>query len=110
MTASPGTKVSSTGSSQVPRPAKLTDLYRWMGLEAPIETGKDLRRGLDPWRLRPRSPGLIEVYGKRLPLRLPRGRLLGRVMVASEQLTIGELAAATRSVVVRTRCTHRCHQ
>ena len=34
-------------------PGKLTDLHRWMGLEAPDETGKDLRRGLDPWRLRP---------------------------------------------------------
>jgi toluene monooxygenase system protein A len=34
-------------------PGKLTDLHAWMGLEAPIETGKDLRRGLDPWRLAP---------------------------------------------------------
>jgi len=34
-------------------PGKLTDLHRWMGLEAPVETGKDLRRGLDPWRLDP---------------------------------------------------------
>lgn len=34
-------------------PAKLTDLHRWMGLEAPVETGKDLRHGLDPWRLEP---------------------------------------------------------
>jgi toluene monooxygenase system protein A len=24
-----------------------------MGLQAPVETGKDLRRGLDPWRLDP---------------------------------------------------------
>jgi YHS domain-containing protein len=34
-------------------PGKLTDLHRWMGLQAPVETGKDLRRGLDPWRLDP---------------------------------------------------------
>jgi toluene monooxygenase system protein A len=34
-------------------PAKLTDLHRWMGLEAPVETGKDLRHGLNPWRLEP---------------------------------------------------------
>jgi toluene monooxygenase system protein A len=34
-------------------PAKLTDLHRWMGLEAPVETGKDLRQGLNPWRLEP---------------------------------------------------------
>ncbi|HVU72825.1 MAG TPA: toluene monooxygenase [Mycobacteriales bacterium] len=34
-------------------PGKLTDLHRWMGLDAPVETGKDLRRGLDPWRLQP---------------------------------------------------------
>ena len=34
-------------------PGKLTDLHRWMGLEVPIETGKDLRRGLSPWRLDP---------------------------------------------------------
>jgi toluene monooxygenase system protein A len=34
-------------------PGKLTDLHRWMGLQAPAETGKDLRRGLDPWRLDP---------------------------------------------------------
>lgn len=34
-------------------PGKLTDLHRWMGLEAPLETGKDLRRGLDRWRLDP---------------------------------------------------------
>jgi toluene monooxygenase system protein A len=34
-------------------PGKLSDLHRWMGLEAPIETGKDLRRGLDRWRLEP---------------------------------------------------------
>ncbi len=34
-------------------PGKLTDLHRWMGLEAPVETGKDLRRGLKPWRLDP---------------------------------------------------------
>lgn len=34
-------------------PGKLTDLHRWMGLEATIETGKDLRRGLSPWRLDP---------------------------------------------------------
>ena len=34
-------------------PGKLTDLHEWMGLEAPVETGKDLRRGLDPWRLDP---------------------------------------------------------
>jgi toluene monooxygenase system protein A len=32
-------------------PGKLTDLHRWMGLEVPVETGKDLRRGLNPWRL-----------------------------------------------------------
>jgi toluene monooxygenase system protein A len=34
-------------------PGKLTDLHEWMGLKAPLETGKDLRRGLDPWRLDP---------------------------------------------------------
>ena len=34
-------------------PAGLTDLFRWMSLEAPIETGKDLRRGVDQWRLDP---------------------------------------------------------
>jgi toluene monooxygenase system protein A len=34
-------------------PGKLTDLHEWMGLKAPVETGKDLRRGLDPWRLDP---------------------------------------------------------
>ncbi len=34
-------------------PAGLTDLFRWMSLEAPIETGKDLRRGVDQWRLNP---------------------------------------------------------
>jgi len=34
-------------------PAKLTDLHRWMGLDAPAEAGKDLRRGLKPWRLEP---------------------------------------------------------
>jgi toluene monooxygenase system protein A len=34
-------------------PGKLTELHEWMGLEAPIETGKDMRRGLNPWRLRP---------------------------------------------------------
>jgi toluene monooxygenase system protein A len=34
-------------------PGKLTDLHRWMGLDAPVETGKDLRRGLKPWRLEP---------------------------------------------------------
>ena len=34
-------------------PGKLSDLHEWMGLEAPVETGKDLRRGLDEWRLRP---------------------------------------------------------
>jgi toluene monooxygenase system protein A len=34
-------------------PGNLVDLHRWMGLEAPVETGKDLRRGLDPWRLAP---------------------------------------------------------
>ena len=34
-------------------PGKLTDLHKWMGLEAPVETGRDLRRGLDPWRLNP---------------------------------------------------------
>src|SRR5580698_10293168 len=34
-------------------PGKLTDLHKWMGLEAPVETGRDLRRGLDPWRLDP---------------------------------------------------------
>src|ERR1700743_695541 len=34
-------------------PGKLTDLHGWMGLQAPVETGKDLRRGLDPWRLDP---------------------------------------------------------
>jgi hypothetical protein len=34
-------------------PGKLIDLIGWMGLEAPAETGKDLRHGLDPWRLDP---------------------------------------------------------
>jgi toluene monooxygenase system protein A len=34
-------------------PGKLTDLHEWMGLDAPVETGRDLRRGLDSWRLDP---------------------------------------------------------
>jgi toluene monooxygenase system protein A len=34
-------------------PGKLTDLHEWMGLKAPTETGKDVRRGHDPWRLDP---------------------------------------------------------
>jgi toluene monooxygenase system protein A len=34
-------------------PGKLTDLHEWMDLDAPLETGKDLRRGLDAWRLEP---------------------------------------------------------
>ena len=34
-------------------PAGLPDLFRWMSLEAPVETGKDLRRGVDRWRLDP---------------------------------------------------------
>jgi len=34
-------------------PGKMTELHEWMGLEAPAETGKDLRHGLDPWRLEP---------------------------------------------------------
>ncbi len=34
-------------------PAGLPDLFRWMSLEAPTETGKDLRRGVDQWRLDP---------------------------------------------------------
>ena len=34
-------------------PAGLADLFRWMSLEAPVETGKDLRRGLNQWRLDP---------------------------------------------------------
>jgi toluene monooxygenase system protein A len=34
-------------------PGKLTDLHEWMDLDAPLETGKDLRRGLDAWRLDP---------------------------------------------------------
>jgi toluene monooxygenase system protein A len=34
-------------------PGSLIDLIEWMGLEAPAETGKDLRRGTDPWRLSP---------------------------------------------------------
>ena len=34
-------------------PGKLTDLHKWMGLDAPTEVGKDLRRGIDPWRLDP---------------------------------------------------------
>src|SRR5437868_5959608 len=38
-------------------PGKLTDLHEWMGLDAPAETGKDLRRGLDPWRLEPVPTG-----------------------------------------------------
>jgi toluene monooxygenase system protein A len=38
-------------------PGKLTDLHEWMGLHAPTETGKDLRRGLDPWRLEPVPTG-----------------------------------------------------
>jgi toluene monooxygenase system protein A len=38
-----------TGSA----PGKLTDLHKWMGLDAPTEIGKDLRRGIDPWRLDP---------------------------------------------------------
>jgi hypothetical protein len=34
-------------------PGKLIDLQEWMGLAAPGENGKDLRRGRDPWRLDP---------------------------------------------------------
>ncbi|HEY4796749.1 MAG TPA: YHS domain-containing protein [Mycobacterium sp.] len=34
-------------------PGKLIDLQQWMGLTTPAENGKDLRRGLDPWRLDP---------------------------------------------------------
>jgi toluene monooxygenase system protein A len=34
-------------------PGKFTDLHAWMGLDPPHEAGKDLRRGLDPWRLDP---------------------------------------------------------
>lgn len=34
-------------------PGNLPDLLHWMGLQAPDETGKDLRRGLDRWRLEP---------------------------------------------------------
>ena len=34
-------------------PGKLIDLQEWMGLTEPAENGKDLRRGLDPWRLDP---------------------------------------------------------
>ena len=34
-------------------PPGLTDLFRWMSLEVPTETGRDLRRGLDEWRLNP---------------------------------------------------------
>jgi toluene monooxygenase system protein A len=34
-------------------PGKLTDLHGWMGIHAPTETGKDLRRGSAPWRLDP---------------------------------------------------------
>ena len=34
-------------------PGKLIDLIEWMGLTAPPRPGKDLRRGLDPWRLDP---------------------------------------------------------
>ena len=34
-------------------PGNLPDLLKWMGLQAPNETGKDLRRGLDQWRLEP---------------------------------------------------------
>src|SRR5579871_1740278 len=34
-------------------PGNLPDLLQWMGLKAPHETGKDLRRGLDRWRLEP---------------------------------------------------------
>jgi toluene monooxygenase system protein A len=34
-------------------PAKLTALHRWMGLNPPVDTGKDLQRGLDQWRLEP---------------------------------------------------------
>jgi toluene monooxygenase system protein A len=34
-------------------PGNLPDLLKWMGLQAPNETGKDLRRGLDRWRLEP---------------------------------------------------------
>jgi len=34
-------------------PGNLIDLLEWMGLQAPVETGKDLHRGTDPWRLAP---------------------------------------------------------
>jgi hypothetical protein len=34
-------------------PGNLIDPLEWMGLRAPVETGKDLRRGIDPWRLAP---------------------------------------------------------
>jgi toluene monooxygenase system protein A len=34
-------------------PGSLPDLLQWMDLQAPKETGKDLRRGLDRWRLEP---------------------------------------------------------
>ncbi len=56
-------------------PGKLIDLHDWMGLEAPTETGKDLRRGLDPGGSnRCRRPDAMATC--RLPLRLPDRRLL----------------------------------
>ena len=50
--ASEGTRVLSTELSLVSAKG-LPDLFRWMSLEAPTETGKDLRRGVDQWRLDP---------------------------------------------------------
>jgi toluene monooxygenase system protein A len=34
-------------------PGELLDLHAWMGLDGPAEMGRDLRRGLDPWRMEP---------------------------------------------------------
>ena len=57
-------------------PGKLTDLHTWMGLQAPVETGKDLRRGLDPWRLDP-VPKRLGRNDARLPVRFRQRRLPG---------------------------------
>jgi toluene monooxygenase system protein A len=34
-------------------PGSLRDLLEWMGVDPSTEAGKDMRRGLDPWRLAP---------------------------------------------------------
>ena len=53
MTLAPDMALAGLAPAPSSSPGKLTDLCGWMGLRAPVETGKDLRRGLDPWRLDP---------------------------------------------------------